>query len=546
MPDEAPTPPAAGPYLSEEHKRRFTIVAGVLGAVFFFGQLLLPFVAMLLVGPFAMASHWMSFSQVLVDRSALWDGGVWYFERDLMQGAAPATSQASRNDRLVRAPASGSGAPEVMATLETDDAWLLDGGDRLWVISPGEVWSWHDGELHPEWQGTDLGCMTRPFRFDGRPAVVTQDPDGFWLRVLGDTGWQVRGRFALGMREPFRSASEDMQVVSSAQGLQVFVRVGDTLYWRQGMPLDRELVEPGPWQALGKVSRGWTSTVLGGEPAVFTLKQHPSTRLVGLHLEGGRWREIFSTPMLMNGAAVLEGENPGRYTIVTSGFPASLLVLSVQDGKVVDRVTHGSGFPFPKMMLYMLAIPQAATFGLPLILALIFTVLMARHRTSSFRSEGTSVRFASLARRAFAQLIDAVILSGPVVAAFILTFTKIFDFDQLTSGDPTFFLHAMGLVLAGLAWALVCFLAYSAAEGAWGTTPGKWLLGIRVLGSDLQPCGFGRALIRNLLKFVDGFFNFMVGVMVVALSENWQRVGDMAARTVVVEMRRRPEGGFVG
>jgi uncharacterized RDD family membrane protein YckC len=34
---------------------------------------------------------------------------------------------------------------------------------------------------------------------------------------------------------------------------------------------------------------------------------------------------------------------------------------------------------------------------------------------------------------------------------------------------------------------------------------------------------------------VDGFFNFMMGTMVAALSENWQRVGDMAARTVVVE-----------
>ena len=57
--------------------------------------------------------------------------------------------------------------------------------------------------------------------------------------------------------------------------------------------------------------------------------------------------------------------------------------------------------------------------------------------------------------------------------------------------------------------------------------------------SDLEPCGFSRALVRNFLKVIDGFFNFMVGIMVVALSENWQRVGDMAARTVVVAVDRR-------
>ena len=74
-------------------------------------------------------------------------------------------------------------------------------------------------------------------------------------------------------------------------------------------------------------------------------------------------------------------------------------------------------------------------------------------------------------------------------------------------------------------------------EGTVGRTPGKWILGIKVVGTDLRPCGFGRALIRNVLKFVDGFFNFMVGVLVVAFNENWQRVGDMAARTVVLDVR---------
>jgi uncharacterized RDD family membrane protein YckC len=87
---------------------------------------------------------------------------------------------------------------------------------------------------------------------------------------------------------------------------------------------------------------------------------------------------------------------------------------------------------------------------------------------------------------------------------------------------------------ASLVWALLVLLLLSYFEGRSGKTPGKWLMGIRVLGTDLHPCGFGRALLRNLLTFADGFFSFMVGALLVALTDNWQRLGDMAAQTIVV------------
>ena len=82
--------------------------------------------------------------------------------------------------------------------------------------------------------------------------------------------------------------------------------------------------------------------------------------------------------------------------------------------------------------------------------------------------------------------------------------------------------------------ALLVLAVFSFLEGRFGKTPGTWLMGIRVLGTDLRPCGFGRAFLRNLLTFVDGFLNFLVGALLVALTENWQRLGDLAARTIVV------------
>ena len=114
--------------------------------------------------------------------------------------------------------------------------------------------------------------------------------------------------------------------------------------------------------------------------------------------------------------------------------------------------------------------------------------------------------------------------------------SSFFDMEDFFISGPAGMAGIFSMFAFSALWVLICFFAFSILEGKLGRTPGKWLTGIRVLGMDLQPCGIGRGLLRNLLKVVDGFFNFMVGIMVVALSENWQRVGDMASRTVVVRV----------
>ena len=53
-----------------------------------------------------------------------------------------------------------------------------------------------------------------------------------------------------------------------------------------------------------------------------------------------------------------------------------------------------------------------------------------------------------------------------------------------------------------------------------------------------------RGRIEQLHAIVDGFFNFLVGVLLVALTDNWQRLGDLAARTLVVTDDDRPPAGM--
>jgi hypothetical protein len=67
-----------------------------------------------------------------------------------------------------------------------------------------------------------------------------------------------------------------------------------------------------------------------------------------------------------------------------------------------------------------------------------------------------------------------------------------------------------------------------------GSSPGRALAGIRVVDREGRSPGFGRALVRWLLWIVDGFFFWLVGGVLVLVTEKNQRLGDMVAGTYTV------------
>jgi uncharacterized RDD family membrane protein YckC len=87
--------------------------------------------------------------------------------------------------------------------------------------------------------------------------------------------------------------------------------------------------------------------------------------------------------------------------------------------------------------------------------------------------------------------------------------------------------------------ALAYFLAF---EGASGQTPGKNLFGLVVVTDRGEPCGFREAAIRTLLRLIDALPVFyLVGVLAILLTDEQQRLGDLAADTVVVRAAARGE-----
>ena len=84
-------------------------------------------------------------------------------------------------------------------------------------------------------------------------------------------------------------------------------------------------------------------------------------------------------------------------------------------------------------------------------------------------------------------------------------------------------------------WFVVVMAYYFVTELVWARTPGKALLGLHVVrdGDGAKP-GAGAIAGRTLLRIVDAFpILYGLGLLVVLVTPTRQRIGDLAARTLV-------------
>ncbi|MDR0601838.1 MAG: RDD family protein [Treponema sp.] len=128
---------------------------------------------------------------------------------------------------------------------------------------------------------------------------------------------------------------------------------------------------------------------------------------------------------------------------------------------------------------------------------------------------------AGLPVRACAWAIDAVIQWIVVIGVLVIT-----EF----LGDFTgywFFL----LMVFGIDWFyhVICDIFFR------GQSPGKKIMGIRVVQSGGSPVNPGASFLRNLLRFADTFMFFCpIAFVTMGASPGFRRIGDWAAGTLVV------------
>lgn len=127
-------------------------------------------------------------------------------------------------------------------------------------------------------------------------------------------------------------------------------------------------------------------------------------------------------------------------------------------------------------------------------------------------------------RRAVAILIDMVLLF--VVGYFI----------ALATGATT----ASGFNLQGgpaFLWFGIAMAYYVVMEALFGATLGKRAMGLKVVKEGGEPLDWQASIVRNLMRIVDGLFFYLVAAIAVWVSKSRQRLGDMAAHTLVVKAR---------
>ena len=141
--------------------------------------------------------------------------------------------------------------------------------------------------------------------------------------------------------------------------------------------------------------------------------------------------------------------------------------------------------------------------------------------------------YASVGSRIVAILLDHLILM--IFAAIIAL--------PLGLGAALFSLPARpaglmrGAVLAPLGALnfLLWLLYFTYLESSSGQTLGKRIMGIKVVkesGEQLTPID---AFIRTILRIIDGFALYLIGFILVLVSEKKQRLGDMAVGSIVVK-----------
>lgn len=167
-------------------------------------------------------------------------------------------------------------------------------------------------------------------------------------------------------------------------------------------------------------------------------------------------------------------------------------------------------------------------------------------RISIATPEGVDLELtlAGVGSRCAARVLDQLIQTGVLVALGLLL-AAVGGFHGGNDSEES----SGGTAVATAVVLIVVFLVQFGYDVlfetlASGRSPGKRWTGLRVVRVDGAPVGFVTSAVRNLLRIVDflpGFYG--VAIVAVLVSSRNQRLGDMAAGTLVV--REKPVAAHV-
>ena len=148
--------------------------------------------------------------------------------------------------------------------------------------------------------------------------------------------------------------------------------------------------------------------------------------------------------------------------------------------------------------------------------------------------------YAGLGRRFVAHLIDGILclIAYMIIGSMVASQTGGMTDDGFSlEGTP-----ALVTILLTFIVTLAYFAVLEASSS--GKTLGKLIAGTRVADANGGKASFNQALMRNILRLVDGLVFYLVGIILILRSERKQRLGDRVAGTVVLRTHKagHPKG----
>ncbi|MGH7422590.1 MAG: RDD family protein [Candidatus Methylomirabilales bacterium] len=142
--------------------------------------------------------------------------------------------------------------------------------------------------------------------------------------------------------------------------------------------------------------------------------------------------------------------------------------------------------------------------------------------------------FAGCSRRAVAALVDAPLSLVLILPAMVLAYVTAL-LGGTVAREPTLEIKLLALGAALVAGVAVSLAYHVLSWGQGGQTPGKMLMGVRVVTRDGGDIGYGRAFLRWVGYFI-ALLPFGLGLIMVLIHPRRRGLHDLLAGTSVVRV----------
>ena len=142
--------------------------------------------------------------------------------------------------------------------------------------------------------------------------------------------------------------------------------------------------------------------------------------------------------------------------------------------------------------------------------------------------------YATVGSRIAAIIIDSIIILivlGIIAIPLGISAMLFSGMGGLTNFAPNFAFIGTFTVLNFVLW----ILYFTYFEGSSGQTLGKKALGIKVVKETGKKLTYGDSFVRTILRIIDSIGFYILGLIVILVSQKKQRIGDLAVHTIVVK-----------